>query len=681
MNNRYPGGHPDHGSAIGISEWFHVGEYERVRQVLDDLKELGITELRIGFSWADWHTSQGKEWYRWLMPRLAQEVNVLPCFHYTPPSLAVAPTSAAPPRNPKAYADFLDVMITEFGNHFQWMELWNEPNNLNDWDWRLDPRWHTFCEMMGMAAHWAKQRGKNTVLGGTCPTDVNWLRLMCHRGLMRYIDVVGVHGFPGTWDFTWEEWEPDIEKIQALLDEFGLESSIWITEAGFSTWKHEEYEQVQSFIQAVNAPAERVYWYSAHDLHPDVPTQEGLLADPRHYHMGLREWNGTPKLLYRLWASGGLPGVENAARLYEHPTPPPNARRKGNSDDDDTVLITGGVGFVGTNLAHRLLSSGQRVRIFDSLARPGVERNMRWLQAKHGDLLQVEIADVRNRHRLHTALRDVSQVFHFAAQVAVTSSLASPIHDFEVNARGMLNLLEEMRALPTPPPLVFTSTNKVYGSLSDVELMEGPSHYEPVDRSVRLNGISERHPLDFHSPYGCSKGVADQYVLDYTRSFGLSAVVFRMSCIYGPHQFGTEDQGWVAHFLLQGLNRQPVTIYGDGKQVRDILFVDDLVDALLLAQARMNGISGQAFNIGGGPDNIVSLLELLDSMSELDAYPSHVDFAPWRAGDQRYYVSDYSKFRKSTGWTPKVSVHDGVRGLLNWLRQANYEAASLSGGR
>jgi CDP-paratose 2-epimerase len=668
MNQEYPKSHPDHRPTIGISEWFRIGEFGRVRQVLDDLKQLSVTELRTGFSWADWHTPQGREWYRWLIPSLGREVNVLPCFHYTPPSLAVAPTSAAPPRQPKDYADFLDVIITEFGDYFDWMELWNEPNNLNDWDWRLDPRWHTFCEMMGMAAYWAKQCGKKTVLGGTCPTDVNWLRLMCERGVMRYIDVVSVHGFPGTWDFAWEEWQPDLERIQALLDEFGLESSIWITEAGFSTWKHEEYEQVQSFVKALHAPVERVYWYSAHDLHPDVPTQEGLLSDPRHYHMGLREWNGAPKLLYRLWANEGLTGVENTAGLPESSAPALHACRNGNSLDE-AVLITGGAGFVGANLAHRLLSSGQRVRILDSLARPGVERNMRWLQSNHGSLLQVEIADVRNRHRLRAVLHNVSQVFHFAAQVAVTSSLESPIHDFEVNARGTLNLLEELRALPTPPPLVFTSTNKVYGSLAEVELVESSSRYEPVDQGVRHRGIGEGCPLDFHSPYGCSKGVADQYVLDCARSFGLLTVVFRMSCIYGPHQLGTEDQGWVAHFLKRGLSGQPITIYGDGKQVRDILFVEDLVDALLLAQARMSEISGQAFNIGGGSDNSVSLLELLDLMSELDAPASQVDFAPWRTGDQRYYVSDCRKFKKSTGWMPKVSVYEGAQKLLRWLRE------------
>jgi CDP-paratose 2-epimerase len=666
MNNGYPGGCPERSATIGITEWFHTGEYARVEQVLNDLKELGVKELRTGFSWADWFAPRGQEWYRWLMPRLSREVNVLPCFHYTPPSLAVEPTSAAPPRNPKDYADFLDLMITEFGECFEWVELWNEPNNLNDWDWRLDPEWHIFSQMIGMAAYWVKQRGKNTVLGGTCPTDVNWLRLMCRRGVMRYIDVVGVHGFPGTWDFAWEEWEPDMKKIQALLDECNLESSIWITESGFSTWKHEEYEQIQSFLKALQAPVERIYWYSAHDLRPDVPTQEGLFTDPRHYHMGLRDSNGAPKLLYRLWANGGLPSLETAARLHESPAPAPRARSQ--SSPDETVLITGGAGFVGTNLAHRLVSSGQRVRILDSLARPGVERNLRWLQAKHGDLLQVEIADIRNRHRLRAALRDVSQVFHFAAQVAVTSSLAAPIHDFEVNARGTLNLLEEIRTLPTPPPLVYTSTNKVYGGLSDVELREDPSRYEPVGQDARY-GISEGRALDFHSPYGCSKGVADQYVLDYARSFGLPTVVFRMSCIYGPHQFGTEDQGWVAHFLRRGLSGQPITIYGDGKQVRDILFVEDLVDALLLAQAKMGEISGQAFNIGGGPEHTVSLLELLDLMSELDAPASRVDFAPWRTGDQRYYVSDYRKFKKNTGWTPQVSVYDGVQELLRWLRK------------
>ena len=218
-----------------------------------------------------------------------------------------------------------------------------------------------------------------------------------------------------------------------------------------------------------------------------------------------------------------------------------------------TVLITGGAGFVGTNLAHRLAAQGRTVRIYDNLSRPGVEQNARWLVETHGDLIHVEVADVRDGEALRRAVRGVSQAYHLAAQVAVTTSLTDPLTDFEVNARGTLNLLEAVRAQDVPPSLVFTSTNKVYGGLEDVPLRVRSRRYEPEDTAIRAQGISEARPLDFHSPYGCSKGAADQYVLDYARTYGLPAVVFRMSCIYGPHQFGTEDQGWVAHFLIRAL--------------------------------------------------------------------------------------------------------------------------------
>jgi CDP-paratose 2-epimerase len=331
------------------------------------------------------------------------------------------------------------------------------------------------------------------------------------------------------------------------------------------------------------------------------------------------------------------------------------------------VLITGGSGFIGTNLAHRLLSAGQPVLLFDSLARPGVEQNLRWLRDTHGKLVDIMVADVRDSEAVCRAVQQASQVFHFAAQVAVTTSLTDPVEDFEVNARGTLNLLQAIRAQSTPPALVFTSTNKVYGALDDIGLRRRSLRYEPTDSRLRATGVSESRPLDFHSPYGCSKGTADQYVLDYARSYGLQTMVFRMSCIYGAHQFGTEDQGWVAHFLIRALEGQPITLYGDGHQVRDILSVDDLVDAFLLAQTHMGTHSGQAFNIGGGPDNTVSLLELLDLIDELLGHKPEVKFEEWRTGDQRYYVSDTSKFRRATGWAPRTTVHEGLDRLLRWL--------------
>jgi CDP-paratose 2-epimerase len=284
-------------------------------------------------------------------------------------------------------------------------------------------------------------------------------------------------------------------------------------------------------------------------------------------------------------------------------------------------------------------------------------------------LARIEAADVQDPHVLRHAVDRASQVFHFAAQVAVTTSLTNAIHDFEVNARGTLNLLEAIRAQDDPPPLVFTSTNKVYGGLPDVKLRVRDNRYEPEDDVTRKQGISEARPLDFHSPYGCSKGTADQYVIDYARTFGLPAVVFRMSCIYGPHQFGNEDQGWVAHFLIRALQGQPITIYGDGMQVRDILFVDDLVDAFLLAQANMPKISGQPFNIGGGPENTISLIDLLDMIDELLGQRAPTRFGAWRPGDQRYYVSNHHKMWAATGWRPKVGVADGVRRLFEWLQE------------
>jgi CDP-paratose 2-epimerase len=282
---------------------------------------------------------------------------------------------------------------------------------------------------------------------------------------------------------------------------------------------------------------------------------------------------------------------------------------------------------------------------------------------------------------LRRCVERAGEVFHFAAQVAVTTSLIDPLHDFEVNARGTVNLLEALQGCVDPPPLVFTSTNKVYGGLDDVALRRNGKRYEPDAEALRRSGISEARPLDFHSPYGCSKGAADQYVVDFARTFGIPAVVFRMSCIYGPHQFGNEDQGWVAHFLIRALQGEPITLYGDGSQVRDILYVEDLVNAFLLAQERMGDISGQAFNMGGGPANTISLLELIDTIGRLHGSAPAVDFDEWRPGDQRYYVSDYGKFEGATGWRPRVGAHEGVERLYGWLREFRAQGKhSVMGG-
>jgi CDP-paratose 2-epimerase len=254
--------------------------------------------------------------------------------------------------------------------------------------------------------------------------------------------------------------------------------------------------------------------------------------------------------------------------------------------------------------------------------------------------------------------------------VAVTTSLIDPSTDFDVNAGGTLNVLEAARHSATQPSLVFASTNKVYGALSDVRLQRRGKRYEPVDDRLRRQGVDESRPLEFHSPYGCSKGAADQYVLDYARSFGLRAIVMRMSCIYGPHQNGTEDQGWVAHFIRCALDNEPVTVYGDGCQVRDVLFVDDLVDAFELARLDADKLGGRVFNLGGGPRNVLSILELIDSVDRSSDRDLRVSFEDWRVGDQRYYVSDTTGLRDLTGWRAGVPVEAGLESLREWLQQS-----------
>ena len=332
----------------------------------------------------------------------------------------------------------------------------------------------------------------------------------------------------------------------------------------------------------------------------------------------------------------------------------------------ELVLVAGGAGFVGSNLAHRLLAAGTPVRILDDLSRPGVERNLAWLAGVHGDLLDPLVGDVRDPAAAARAVRGASAVFHCAAQVAVTTSLLDPVRDFEVNARGTLALLEAARREDPPPFFLYTSTNKVYGALDDVALVDVGARYVPADPAAR-RGISENRPISFHSPYGCSKGAAEQYVLDYARTFGVPATVFRMSCIYGPRQLGTEDQGWVAHFAIQALRGRPITVYGDGKQVRDLLFVDDLVDAFLLARERPREVAGRAFNLGGGPGNTTSLLELLDLLAELEGERPRAVFDAWRLADQRWYVSDPRGFQALAGWEPRTGVREGVARLRAWL--------------
>ena len=332
-----------------------------------------------------------------------------------------------------------------------------------------------------------------------------------------------------------------------------------------------------------------------------------------------------------------------------------------------TLLITGGAGFIGSNLADRLAGEGCRVIVFDSLARPGVSRNLAWLKSRHGAAIQPVIADVRDEEAVQGAAAGAEAVFHFAAQVAVTTSLVDPVQDFEVNLRGTLNVLEGVRRAGRGAAVVFASTNKVYGDLADVPLQLAGEAWLPEDRALRARGVGESRPLDFHTPYGCSKGGADQYVLDYARSFGVPTCVLRMSCIYGRRQLGTEDQGWVAHFLIEAMAGRPLRIYGDGRQVRDVLNVRDAVAAYVAAWRRIEAVKGRAFNLGGGPMNAISLRQLIGHIEDLLGRPVELSFHDWRAGDQRYFVADTDAIRHALALATPVDWRAGVADLAKWL--------------
>ena len=333
------------------------------------------------------------------------------------------------------------------------------------------------------------------------------------------------------------------------------------------------------------------------------------------------------------------------------------------------VLVTGGAGFIGSNLADRFAREGHDVLIYDALARPGVDRNLEWLKKRHPSKISAVIGDIRDEAALADAAGEAQAVFHMAAQVAVTTSLVDPREDFEVNIRGTLNLLDALRRRNEPVPLIFASTNKVYGDLADVELDKTNDAYKPRDPAIRDTGIGETRPLDFHTPYGCSKGAADQYVLDYARSFGIPTCVMRMSCIYGQRQMGTEDQGWVAHFLIRALQGEPITIYGDGCQVRDVLDISDAIEAYVSAWRCIDAVQGRAFNLGGGPTNAISLRQLIVHIEDIIGRPVETAYSDWRAGDQRYYVSDTRLVTRELGLQPPVPWREGVAALARWLQE------------
>lgn len=330
------------------------------------------------------------------------------------------------------------------------------------------------------------------------------------------------------------------------------------------------------------------------------------------------------------------------------------------------ILITGGAGFIGVNVASYYLKKNYEVSILDNFSRKGSIANIDWLKKTNSKRLKIITAEIRSdQKKISEIVRSKDIILHLAAQVAVTSSVINPREDFEINALGTFNILEAIRKSGNNPIFIYSSTNKVYGGLEDLKIVEEKTRY----RFKNLpNGVPEKRNLDFHSPYGCSKGCADQYVRDYARIYGLNTIVFRQSCIYGPHQFGAEDQGWVAWFIIALTLRKNITIYGNGKQVRDLLYIDDLISAYDKASNNIGKTKGQIYNIGGGCKNTISIwLEFKPILEKLFKRKINAKFSDWRPGDQSIFVSDIRKAKKDFGWEPKVEVESGITKLYEWV--------------
>jgi CDP-paratose 2-epimerase len=694
---------------LGVAAHFEPGVRACVEAGTKALVALGLHHIRVEVPWADWCDAGTKEWHQWLMGALSQQFTVLPALSYLPPSSERAGAPLIPPENPTAFADFLDELVAHLAGEFEWIELPCAPARPDLWDWRLDPRGRIFSQIVASAANRGRQRSLKTVLGGLQAGDLGWLSLLCENGVVDFADAIGLQDDPAA-PADGQYWAQAVREGRHILKEHCREVPLWLNGAGCSTDNYDEFAQCETLVSLLNTDVERVYWSGLQDSDRPLLHQTGSRESRRC--PGLLRRDGSPKLLFRLWHSQGVEGVrqfvewthasrrprtedrrqrtedrgqnpegkkvgtEEGRSVFSSSNPPASFPSASDSPTTDyrlptaglrPVLITGGAGFIGSNLAERLLQAGRPVMILDNLSRAGVEHNIRYLCDTYSDLLEVYVGDVRNKALVETLVARAESIFHLAAQVAVTTSLTDPEGDFESNLQGTLNVLEAARKQEPLPVLLFTSTSKVYGNLADIELIPVGKRHVPRDHGTRTCGIDESRPLSFHSPYGCSKGAADQYVLDYARMYGLPGVVFRMSCIYGRRQLGTEDQGWVAHFALQMLRDGTLTIYGDGRQVRDILYIDDLLDALLLAMKHIAKVAGQPFNIGGGPDNAVSLLEVIRQLAELSGVEPQIRYGPRRRGDQPYYVSDTRRFTKATGWTPQVSAVRGVPRLYHWI--------------
>lgn len=330
-----------------------------------------------------------------------------------------------------------------------------------------------------------------------------------------------------------------------------------------------------------------------------------------------------------------------------------------------SIAITGGCGFIGTNAASFYLNCGYKVIVIDNLSRQGSKENLKFLKQINKDLIFKKI-DITNKSKINEIFKKYrpERILHLAAQTTVVDSLKDPVDDFMINALGTINILESTKKYCKDSVLIYSSTNKVFGNLNDLDFSENKKRYFFPKTYL---GVSEKQKIAFETPYGCSKGCGDQYVIDYRKNFGLNTCVFRQSCIYGPHQFGKEEQGWLAWFMLATLFNLDINIWGNGKQVRDVLYVDDLIRAYDMVFNDFNKAKNSIYNIGGGSKFSLSLLESLDLINDLSGRESDINFKDWRPGDQRIYISDYSLFKKDLNWTPLVSPKDGMNKLYKWI--------------
>src|SRR4051794_6980259 len=607
-------GDPD----VGAVQYFHLHDRQTVERVLAGLEQIPVRHLRTAISWCDWMTEDGEDWYAWLLPQLLERFDVLPCFLYTPPELAILPKTSSPPREPQLYGELVEMVLRRYEGPFEHVELWNEPNNYIEWDWTSDPEWTILAEMIGGAAQRASRLGVKPVLGGMSPFDPNCLDLMFKRGALEHVHVIGVHGFPGTWEAVWEGWDAHIDRVLEVCERHGSKARIWVTECGFSTWAHDEFRQLTTMVELAEAPADRVYWYSVQDLAPERETLDGFHADERAYHFGLQRTSGEPKLIARVLAAGGLPAVREMVEFAAQP-------------DDGTAaraLVTGGAGFIGSHLVDRLASDGRAVTVLDNLSRPGSEQRLRDLKRRHGDLVQVDVGDVRDVFALRRCLRNCDAVFHLAATIPTDALLGVP-DDLDVNLRATVMLLEEVRRQDAPPPVVFASSSAVYAAAG---------------------------------PFACAKQAADSYVLDYARTFGLRTCSLRFGAVYGPRQTGDEEHGWLGAMPRAAAERAPVVVFGDGRDVRDLLYVDDAVDALVRARA----VEGP-FDVGGGERHAARIAQLAAVVEGLCEEPVRFQRMPWPQTEPSRYVSDHAAFTAATGWEPSISVDDGFARVHAWI--------------